>query len=105
MLLDKKTENIVRQYLPNSVSLANLSRFFSALGDPTRLKIISALSISPMCVTDLAEVLCINQTTLSHQLNTLRNTGCVECKRQGKISFYSISDESLLEVMSCAVKG
>ena len=104
MLIDKKTETIVRQYLPNTVSLANLSRFFSALSDPTRLKIISALSISPMCVTDLAEVLSLNQTTLSHQLSTLRNCGCVEVKRQGKISFYSLSDPSILQVMDCAVR-
>lgn len=89
-LLDKKTMNEIKYYLPTAKTCLQLANFFSIFADPTRLKIISALSISPMCVTDIASALNINQTTLSHQLKLLRDAKIVKYERQGKILFYSI---------------
>ena len=60
---------------------------------------LSALAISDMCVTDLAVVLNLNQTTVSHQLRLLRDLGAVKYKRQGKILFYSLKNDLISEVL------
>ena len=65
---------------------------------------LSALSISEMCVTDLACVLKMNQTTVSHQLQLLRNTGMVVCKRQGKTIFYRLATDKINQVMLSGVE-
>lgn len=103
LLIDHKTLELVRQFVPRDEALTGVSDFFAALGDNTRLKIISALSISEMCVTDLSLSLRINQTTVSHQLRNLRSIGAVKVRRQGKISFYSLRDTTLIDIMNKAV--
>ncbi len=102
-LLDANTCKLVREYVPTADTLISLADFFSALCDKTRLKILSALAITPMCVNDLSGLLDLNQTTVSHQLKTLRLVGAVEYRRQGKISFYSIKNRRLMDVMLSAV--
>ena len=104
LLLDRRMQNLVLNYLPRGRALEDLVNFFSLFSDPTRLKIISALSISPMCVTDLARILCLNQTTISHQLKTLKVLGAVTTKRQGKIVFYQIADQKINEIILWGVE-
>lgn len=104
LLLDRRMQNLVLNYLPKGRALDDLVNFFSLFSDPTRLKIISALSISPMCVTDLARILCLNQTTISHQLKTLKVLGAVTTKRQGKIVFYQIADQKINEIILWGVE-
>ena len=60
---------------------------------------LSALAISEMCVTDLAGILSLNQTTVSHQLRFLRNIGIVQSRRQGKIIFYSLVNDTVNDVL------
>ena len=60
---------------------------------------ISALAISEMCVSDISELLCLNQTTVSHQLRLLKNLNAVKTKRQGKVVFYSLRNEILNDVL------
>ena len=60
---------------------------------------ISALAIAEMCVGDIAALLKINQTTVSHQLRNLRTSGIVRSRRQGKIVFYSLASDCVNEVM------
>lgn len=104
VLLDRKTLRVVNEYVPGRDDLIALADFFSSLSDGTRLKILSALSISPMCVGDLSVILGINQTTVSHQLRILRSAGAVDFRRQGKITFYSIKNPRILDVMLSASK-
>ena len=73
--------------------------FFFRFADYTRVKILSALAISELCVTDLSRVLQINQTTVSHQLRYLKSAGIVNSVRQGKIVFYSLADEKINDVI------
>ena len=68
MLLDRRTTDLVKEYVPEGDVLDSIVCFFSIFADPTRVKMLSALAISEMCVTDLSRVLNINQTTISHQL-------------------------------------
>ena len=64
----------------------------SSIADATRVRILSALAITEMCVTDISRVLEINQTTVSHQLRLLKNLNAVTTKRQGKIVFYALNN-------------
>ncbi len=99
LLLDKRLQTMVEQYVPNGEFLDELVCFFSIFSDSTRLKMLSALAITEMCVTDLARILNMNQTTVSHQLRLLKNLGAVKTNRQGKVIFYSLKSETLNEVL------
>ena len=104
LLLDANTCRLIREYVPQRDTLMALSDFFATLSDSTRIKILSALSISPMCVNDISVMLGINQTTVSHQLKNLRSIGAVDYRRQGKISFYHIKNKRILDVMLSAAE-
>lgn len=104
LLIDNRTLELMHTYMPNDDALEAMKEFFSALGDGTRLKLLSALSISEMCVTDLSLSLKLNQTTVSHQLRALKTIGAVKVRRQGRIAFYSLKNNSLLDIMLKAVE-
>ena len=99
LLLDRKTQQIVKSYMPDRRTLEELKNVLFLFSDSTRLKMKSALSISTMCVSDLAKILCLNQTTISHQLRLLRTAGAVKCRRHGKVIFYSISNSKINDIM------
>ena len=99
LLLDKRTQSLVEDYVPQGEVLEGVVCFFSVFADYTRIKILSALAISEMCVTDLSRILKINQTTVSQQLRYLKSAGIVRCVRQGKIIFYSLTDDSINDVI------
>ena len=99
LLLDKRTQGLIEDYVPQGEILEGVVCFFSVFADYTRVKILSALAISEMCVTDLSRILEINQTTVSHQLRFLKSAGIVKCFRQGKIVFYSLTDDSINDVL------
>ena len=99
LLLDKRTQGLVEDYVPDGEILDGLVCFFSIFVDPTRVRMLSALAISEMCVTDLAGILSLNQTTVSHQLRFLRNIGIVQSRRQGKIIFYSLVNDTVNDVL------
>jgi ArsR family transcriptional regulator len=98
-LLDRRTKELVKEYVPQGDVLDSIVCFFSVFADPTRVRMLSALAISEMCVTDLSHVLEINQTTISHQLRLLKNLGIVKCERHGKVIFYSLIDDTVNDVM------
>lgn len=102
MLVDIKTRALVSEYVPLADTLTALADLFSLLSDPGRLKIVSALSISSLCVSDLSALIGMNQTTLSHQLTALRRQNIVDKRRQGKISFYYIKNRAVLDIMLSA---
>ena len=99
MILDEKTLQNLQYYMPENKVLQQLANFFSIFSDSTRLKILSALAVSEMCVNDIAVSLNINQTTVSHQLKLLKSIGAVKDQREGKIIFYSIANKTINDVM------
>lgn len=99
LLLNKRAQSLVNEYVPDEDVLQDLTGFFSMFSDLTRLKIIAALAISEMCVTDISAMLSINQTTVSHQLRLLRDLGAVKYKRSGKIITYSLKNEVINDVL------
>ena len=90
---------MVLEYVPQGDVLDSIVCFFSIFADSTRVRMLSALAISEMCVTDLSRVLEINQTTVSHQLRLLKNLGIVKSERCGKIIFYSLVNDTVNDVM------
>lgn len=98
-----KEEVIIKNYMPDKSTLKNLSTFFYAFSDDTRLKIIILLLIKPACVTDITRILNINQTTVSHQLKILKSINIVEADRQGKNIIYYIKNKKIEEVFDATV--
>lgn len=74
----------------------DLASLFKTLGDPTRLRILSALAKSEFCVCDLAELLGLSQSATSHQLRVLRNSKLIKYRRDGKMVYYSLEDDHVL---------
>jgi DNA-binding transcriptional ArsR family regulator len=73
---------------------------FSALADPTRVRILDALGIEELCVCDLAEVCGISQSGVSHQLRLLRDLGLVAYRREGNRAVYRLADDHVLTLLA-----
>lgn len=99
MLIDKRMQSHIINYMPPENVLEGLVDFFSVFSDITRIRIISALAIAEMCVNDISVLLKINQTTVSHQLKMLKQCSVVRNRRQGKVVFYSLASDCVNEVM------
>ena len=82
----------VKERMPSEDEYSDLSEFFKIFGNPTRLKIISLLSVEDLCVCDICEALDLNQTTVSNQLRILRANNIVKYKKEGKMARYSLID-------------
>ncbi|MGD8561951.1 MAG: metalloregulator ArsR/SmtB family transcription factor [Desulfarculaceae bacterium] len=76
-----------------------MARIFKALGDPTRLGILSALLGGEMCVCDLAAFLGLSDSATSHQLRRLRDLALVRTRRQGQVLYYSLQDEHVYQLI------
>lgn len=72
-----------------------LAETFGVLGDPTRIRIVHALSLSELCTSDLAGVVGMSESAVSHQLRTLRQLHVVRGRRVGKLVYYSLNDEHI----------
>ena len=97
---------IVRQVktsLPEEASLFRLADFFKIFGDFTRVKILFALYSSEMCVYDIAALLEMQQSAVSHQLRVLKQAGLVKNRRAGKVVYYSLEDEHVQEIFQQAL--
>jgi ArsR family transcriptional regulator len=83
----------VKKAMPDDEALLDLADLFKVFGDSTRVKIISALLRAEMCVCDIAALLGMSKSAISHQLRTLRQTRLVKYRREGKVVYYSLQDE------------
>lgn len=96
-------EPILRQIdekMPPEEELQDLAEFFKVFGDATRLKILYVLLCSQMCVYDIAAVLGMSQSAISHQLRVLKQLGLVKHRREGKTIFYSLADAHIVTILS-----
>lgn len=90
--------NEVQKRMPNDEDIYDLSDFFKVLGDSTRMKIIWALDESEMCVCDIAVLLNMTKSAISHQLRSLRNANLVKFRKEGKTVYYSLKDEHVRDI-------
>lgn len=95
----KKTIN----ELPDDELIADLSDMFKIFGDQTRVKILMALESGELCVCDIAAVMDMSQSAISHQLRVLKQSNIVKTRRQGKVVYYSISDDHVKEIFDIAI--
>lgn len=83
----------VTSQMPQDETLYDLAELFKVFGDTTRIKILYALFESELCVGDMAQLLGLTQTAVSHQLRVLKNSKLVKFRKEGKIVFYSLADD------------
>ena len=103
LILSNKSRSKVLEYLPDDKEIDKIAVYFQNFCDATRLKIISCLAMCDMCVNDLAKLLNINQTTVSHQLKYLKSQDIVSYQRSGKIIVYHLNDKKVNDIMYLAV--
>ena len=98
MFIHEDTVNQIREKMPQEETLYDLAELFKVFGDSTRIKILWALDEAEMCVCDIAFLLNMTQSAISHQLRVLKQAELVKSRREGKIVFYSIEDEHVKQI-------
>ena len=93
----------VREALPSEEKLYDLADFYKAFADSTRVRILFALDKKVLCVCDLAALLGMTVSAVSHQLRTLRDADLVKTRREGKTVFYSLADEHVRLILECGM--
>jgi len=88
----------VRKAMHPEDSIYELAEFFKVFGDATRLRILNALFEAEMCVCDIAALLGMNQSTISHQLKILKQARLIKFRRDGKVVYYSLDDEHIKQI-------
>ena len=100
----EKVAFVQKKALPEN-TVERLSRLFSALSDPTRLKILHALTVTEeLCVCDLAALAELSVSAVSHQLRLLRDRDLVRARREGRMVFYSVADDHIAVLMGTGVE-
>lgn len=90
--------------MPDADLFNKLAEFFKILGDTTRAKILYALDQNEMCVCDIANVLKMSKSSISHQLGTLRRSGIVRCRKEGKEVYYMLDDDHVRKVIEIGIE-
>jgi len=94
-IIDKVKKNI-----PDDEKLFLLSELFKIFGDSTRVKILSVLFVSEMCVCDISNALNMTQSAISHQLRILKSSKLVKFRKSGKVVYYSLDDEHVKDIFN-----
>ncbi len=84
--------------LIDGLSATKLARTFQALADPTRVRIVSALIRSELCVCDIAALLGVSQSAISHQLRQMKDLRLVKSRKEGRIVYYTLDDEHISDL-------
>ena len=92
-IIHKQIFEKVKSEILNKQTLVSMSKFYKAFADSTRIKIINALNCHEMCVCDIAALLNMTKSAVSHQLKYLKLLNILSARKEGKIVFYSLADE------------
>ena len=90
---------IVHETMPEETELYDLAELFKIFGDTTRIRILYALFEAELCVCDIAQLLSLSQTAVSHQLRLLKGSKLVKSRRDGKTVFYSLADDHVRSII------
>ena len=102
--VNEKTVQKVKSRMLDDKTILKIANTSKILGDPTRLRILFALSQKELCVCDLAALLGMTQSAISHQLRLLRNINLVKFRKEGKIAYYSLADKHIVKLIKIGVK-
>ena len=103
-VIHRDSVHAARKALQNQPTLLNLSEVFKVLGDPTRLKICLALSRRELCVTDIAGLLGLTESAVSHQLRLLKAMRIVTYRKEGKMTFYMLDDDHIEDLLRLSIR-
>lgn len=93
-----------KSMMPDEETLYDLSDFFKIFGDSTRMSILFAIDGEPMCVCDIAELLGMTKSAVSHQLKILRQSDLITYKKSGKNVFYTLADDHVRDIIEKALE-
>jgi len=103
-IINKKNVDKVKSSLPDERFVVDLASIFRLVGDPTKVRILYSLSKADLCVCDLAAILGMSHSAISHQLRTLRQAKLVKYRKVGKVVYYSLDDHHVIKLMDMAFK-
>lgn len=101
---NKTKVNALKKSLLSDAKLVKLTDIFKVLGDSTRTKILLCLAKGELCVCDIAHVLNLSLSAVSHQLRLLRNLGLVKYRNEGRMVFYTLNDEHIMRLVDEGIK-
>ncbi len=90
--------------LPDEELMFELADFFKLFGDSTRIRILTALDRSELCVCEISELLSMTKSAVSHQLKLLRQSNLVKCERHGKHIYYALADSHVRDIIEKALE-
>ncbi len=90
----------VRRRMRPEATYASLAQTFALLGDPTRTRLLDVLSRRELCVCDLANLLAMSLSAISHQLRLLRTARIVKARREGRMMYYSLDDRHIASLLA-----
>ena len=102
--LDEQTLQRLQDDLPDDEILYDLAELFRVFGDTTRIKILYALFESELCVNDIAQVVGLSQSAVSHQLRLLKASKLVKFRREGKAIYYSLDDDHVRTMIALGME-
>jgi DNA-binding transcriptional ArsR family regulator len=102
--IDEQRVKTVKRLMKPERTIYNLAETFAALGDPTRLKIIFVLFKEELCVCDIAHLLGVTSSAVSHQLRILRNLRLVKYRKEGRVAYYSLDDAHIGRIFNEGLK-
>lgn len=102
--IHKDCINCVKEGMLDEKTFLELADLFKVLGDYTRIKIIYALFKKELCVCDIAEVLQMSQSSISHQLRTLKAARLVKFRKEGKSVYYSLDDDHISQLFNAGLE-
>jgi DNA-binding transcriptional ArsR family regulator len=97
--LDPRGTEARRGRLMSADAIRDVADTFRILGDPTRIRILDALSGGELCVCDIASLAAISESAVSHQLRLLRGMRLVKSRRAGRLVFYALDDQHIIELL------
>ena len=101
-IVNEKLVEEAKAGISNRAELDYLSELFKLLSDPTRMKLVLALSCGEMCVCDLGAALGMTKSAISHQLKTMKQCSVVKSRREVKNVFYSLHDQHMTDIIALA---
>ena len=102
-VIHENVDEDVKSKMLDNEFITEISTFFKILGDNTRVKILFALDHNEMCVCDIANVLNMTKSSISHQLSYLKDLNIIKSRKSGKEVYYSLDDEHVKEVFEVAI--
>lgn len=94
----------VKDNLVSAAQLSAMTKLFKVFGDSTRINILAALNCHEMCVCDLAVLMDMTKSAVSHQLKVLRDNNLVKFEKKGKHAYYSLADDHVKEILDVALE-